>query len=599
MQEITDKAHTLLKSRYLLEDVKSHSLESPEQMFSRVAVAVGNAEKNYRTHQSKSFWEGRFFELMRNYLFLPNSTTLINAGKPFQQLCACFVLPVSDDKAAMDECMRVSAMIQENSGGTGYDLSGLNPRGETTLKGESYKGPIDFIRQIDSLTEIIMKPGRRKGANMGALHVSHPDIEEFVNAKVSGSDFQNFNISVGITDEFMQAMFQDKVFELIHPESGEVIRKIPAKYLWKSIVRQAWWNGDPGILFLDEINRHNPTPSLGRITGTNPCGEVPLLPYEACNLGSLNLAKMVALPFSKSSFINWKKLGETVNTAIRFLDNVIDVNNYPIPQIEFMAKGNRKVGLGVMGWADMLIRLGIPYTSNEAIELASKIMKFIKEKSWNASFDLALEREPFPNWEKSIYYPMQPLRNATCTAIAPTGSISFLAEVSPSIEPLFTLNNRQEYQLKNQTPQSLNPALESILTSRGLYSKGIIDRICAEGKLKNIPGLPEDLKELFKTAQEVPFQIHLKHQLAFQNHTDNAISKTINLPESATMTEVDWAFKMAWYGGAKGVTVYRNRSKEHQPFESIDGQIVHEQCFCNDSLLYLNSIHARLKKLLT
>lgn len=558
----------VLKERYLLKHVEMERMESPEEMFRRVANSVALAELNFGDECQYLAWAEKFFKIMDELLFLPNSPTLMNAGTPKQQLSACFVLPVEDNTEAIFSCLKTAALIQKSGGGTGFDFSKIRPKGDNVANGGKAAGPVAFMKIFDAMTENIRQSGKRRGANMGVLHINHPDVEEFVNSKSTGKYLQNFNISVGITDAFMHAIKHDSSWDLIHPNTGEKVKELSARSLWQSIIRNAKNHGDPGLLFLDEINRWNPTPKIGIISCTNPCGEVPLLPYEACNLGSINLAKMVALPYKKTVKIKWDLLENTVSTAIRFLDNVIDVNTYIIPEVETITKGNRKIGLGVMGWADMLIELGIPYASDEAVALAKKLMRFIKDRAWEASKNLAKTRGVFPNWEKSTHFPDFPLRNATCTAIAPTGSISIIAGVSSSIEPLFALAYEQRNVLDEKSLKHINFFLIEYLKANGIYTQELLNSINARGKLKESNGLPKETKELFRTALEINFSDHLKHQLAFQMYTDNAISKTINLSSSASKYDIDKAFKMAWLGKAKGITLYRDGSKNTQVLNS-------------------------------
>ncbi|MGM0579546.1 MAG: adenosylcobalamin-dependent ribonucleoside-diphosphate reductase [Bacteroidota bacterium] len=568
MAIISENGMEVLRERYLLKHVEMKRMESPEEMFRRVANAVALAELNYGDEKQKLLWSDKFFNLMDKLLFLPNSPTLMNAGTPKQQLSACFVLPVEDNTEAIFSCLKTAALIQKSGGGTGFDFSKIRPKGDNVANGGKAAGPVAFMKIFDAMTENIRQSGKRRGANMGVLHINHPDIEEFVQCKNSEGILQNFNISVGVTDAFMHAIKHDSSWDLIHPNTGEKVKDLSARSLWQSIIRNAKNHGDPGLLFLDEINRWNPTPKIGIISCTNPCGEVPLLPYEACNLGSINLAKMVASSFKISAKIKWDLLEKTVSTAIRFLDNVIDVNTYVVPEVEKITKGNRKIGLGVMGWADMLIQLGIPYASEEASELAKKLMKFIKEHAWAASQTLATSRGVFPNWEKSTHFPDFPLRNATCTAIAPTGSISIIAGVSSSIEPLFALAYEQRNVLDKKSLRHINISLIESLKANDIYTQGLLNSINSKGKLEETNGLTKEAKELFKTALEINFSDHLKHQLAFQMYTDNAISKTINLSSSASKYDIDKAFKMAWLGKAKGITLYRDGSKRKQVLNS-------------------------------
>ena len=560
MLPLTQNALTVLKSRYLLRDEKGKIAETPEGLFHRVARHVASAEILFNKKADSIFWEKRYYSLMSDLLFLPNSPTLMNAGTAMNQLSACFVLPVDDSIESIFETLKDTALIQKSGGGTGFNFSNIRPKNDYVVNtGGDASGPVSFMKIFDAATENIKQGGKRRGANMGILNVTHPDIEEFVLSKAEGEILNNFNISVGVSDKFMRAVKNNSEWKLIHQDTGKIAKKIKAKKLWNLIIQNAWKTGDPGLIFLDTINKTNPTPVIGKIECTNPCGEVPLLPYEPCNLGSINLSLMV-----KKGKIDWKLLEETIYTSVRFLDNIIEINNYMLPQIKSMAKGNRKIGLGVMGWAEMLIKLEIPYASDYAIFLAEKLMEFINAKSKEASSELSKERGIFPNWRKSIFYSNQPLRNATRTSIAPTGTISIIANTSSSIEPLFALALSRKNVLKNQTLSEVNEFFVSYLKKKNLFSAEIIRHVQKEGTISRFTSVTQEVKELFRTAHEIDYNWHIRHQIAFQKHTDNAVSKTINLPNNATIEDVERAYFSAWRLKAKGITIYREGSKSSQ-----------------------------------
>ena len=488
-------------------------MESPSDLFRRVARAVAQAELEYGTVNEAARWEEEFYKAMAGLLFLPNSPTLMNAGTPSGQLSACFVLPVEDSLDSIFTALKQAALIQKSGGGTGFNFSQLRPRGDFIhSSGGQSSGPVSFMKIYDATTENIKQGGKRRGAKMGILNIDHPDIEAFIQVKMDEDALRNFNISVGMRDTFMEAVKHDAVWNLIHPVSKRVVKKVKAKKLWELIVRCAWQHGDPGLIFLDAIHKNNPLPALGEIIATNPCAEMPLLPYESCNLGSINLARMVYKKKGKFE-IDWQKIQSTITLATRFLDNVIDVNYYEVPQIRAMTLGNRKIGLGVMGWAEMLIQLGIPYQSQEALHLAEMLMQFINRHSFLASIQLARERGTFPNWKKSNYAARQlEIRNATRTSIAPTGSISILANTSSSIEPLFALAYQRQNVLNDQTLLEVNQLFVAHLKSQHLYTDTLMGEIVSSGNLKQHNNLPESTKNLFKTSLEIPYPTHLRHQ---------------------------------------------------------------------------------------
>lgn len=561
----TENAIKVLESRYLIKNAEGKLMETPLELFRRVAAHVSKAELHFESAKDKKKWEELFFELMSTLKFLPNSPTLMNAGTALNQLSACFVLPVNDSIESIFSTLKNTALIQQSGGGTGFNFSALRPKGDFIFKTSSYStGPIAFMKIFNEATENIKQGGKRRGANMGILNIDHPDIEEFISVKKEEGVLSNFNISVGITDDFMHAVEKNEMWELKHPSSRKVMKKIKAGDMWKMITECAWASGDPGLIFLDTIEHFNPTPSLGRIICTNPCGEVPLLAYEACNLGSIDVSKFFN---REKKQLNWNLLEEAIAIAVRFLDNVIEINNYVIPEIKSVVTGNRKIGLGIMGWADLLIRLKIPYASEKALIFGEQLMKFMSEKSEKASSDLAKERGVFKNWEKSIYYPDKPLRNATRTSIAPTGTISIIANTSSSIEPLFALSMHRENVLEGQSLSEFNSLFTEYLRENNLYSEKIVTEVNATGSAAK-SGLPDEAKLLFKTSLEIEPAWHIKHQVVFQKYTDNAVSKTINLPAESTVNDVSEAYFFAWKQKTKGVTVFRYGSKQKQVLKS-------------------------------
>ncbi len=547
--KLSVNAVRVLERRYLLKDDMGNVIETPTELFRRIAKAIALDPES----------EEEFLHMLMSLEFLPNTPTLMNAGTDLGQLSACFVIPVEDSLVGIFDAVKHMAIIQQSGGGTGFSFSRLRPSGDIvkSTKGVA-SGPVTFMRVFDTTTDVIKQGGKRRGANMGILRADHPDIIEFITSKTGEGILSNFNISVAVDDKFMNAVLEDDEYELINPRNTEVVKKVRARDMWNLIITMAWRTGDPGVVFIDEINRHNPTPQVGEMESTNPCGEQPLLPYESCNLGSINLAKMV-----KEGEIDCDKLEKTINIAVKFLDNVIDVNKYPLREIEEITNANRKIGIGVMGFADMLVQLGIPYDSEEALKKGEKIMSFIQEKSHAASEKLADERGAFPNFPGSIYKNKKPLRNSTVTTVAPTGTISIIAGCSSGIEPLFAVSFVRNV-MEGTKLLEVNPYFEAVAKERGFYSEELMMRIAKQGTLAGIEEVPEDVKRVFVTAFDIAPEWHVRMQAAFQKYTDNAVSKTINFPNDVDIKEVEKAYMLAYELKCKGITVYRYGSKAQQ-----------------------------------
>lgn len=550
----------VLKRRYLLKDARQNIIETPTELFRRVAHSIAEAENNFKSKLSATDVEETFYQMMRNLEFLPNSPTLMNSGTSLGQLSACFVLPIRDCMEGIFEALGNMAKIHQSGGGTGFSFSNLRPKSDIveSTKGRA-SGPVSFMTIFDQATGVIVQGGRRRGANMGILRCDHPDIVEFIEAKTRDTAFSNFNLSVGVTDRFIHAVKKNTNFSLVNPRTGKVVKKIKAGGLFDVIVNAAWRTGDPGLVFLDEINRRNPTPELGQIEATNPCGELPLLAFESCNLASINLAKMV-----RNGCVDWRKLEKTIHWAVRFLDDVIEVNKFPLEQTRQITLANRKIGLGVMGFADMLIKLGIGYNCPQAVGFARKLMRFIHQQSSAASAALAKQRGVFPNFERSVYARDNlRLRNATVNTIAPTGTISIIAGCSSSIEPLFAISFVRNV-LSGTKLFETNALFEQAAKKEGIYNKSILSEISRKGSLQNIGAIPHELKQLFVTAFDIKPREHLAIQSAFQKYTDNAVSKTINLLANSTVDDVRDIYLMAHKLKCKGITVYRYGSKAGQ-----------------------------------
>ena len=592
--DLSENAVKVLEKRYLKRDKDGNCVETPADMFRRVSdfIAAGDLKFN-RTQSDVDKLSDRFYDAITHRYFMPNSPTLMNAGRELGQLAACFVLPVEDSLDSIFETIKNTALIHKSGGGTGFSFSRLRPKNSVvrSTMGVS-SGPVSFMEVFNAATEAVKQGGTRRGANMGILRVDHPDILDFIECKSDNNKLNNFNISVAITDKFMEAYMKGEDYELINPQNNQVAGKLSAKKVFDMIIDGAWRNGEPGIIFIDQMNYDNPTPQIGAIESTNPCGEVPLLPFEACNLGSINLGLMVKDGVNGLE-VDWDLLAKTTRTAIRFLDNVIAVNNYPLPQISEMVQNNRKIGLGVMGWADMLMKLGIPYNSEEGTKLGGQIMEFIDYESKCESIELSKERGRFNNFEGSIYdqenylynkykgksagkisddqwkeldalIKVHGIRNATTTCIAPTGTISMIASASGGIEPLFGLVFSRLI-MDGTEMLEINPIFKDYMIEHGLYSEDLMKAIAKDGSVAHVAGVPEEVKRIFVTAHDVSPYWHVKMQAAFQLHTDNAVSKTVNFEEHATRKDIEEAYILAYKNHLKGITVYRNNSRQFQP----------------------------------
>lgn len=596
---LSENAVKVLEKRYLKRDKDGNCIERPEDMFRRVADTIAAGDLKFgKSEADVKKLSDRFYKAITSRYFMPNSPTLMNAGRELGQLAACFVLPVEDSLEGIFETVKNTALIHKSGGGTGFSFARLRPKNSVvkSTMGVS-SGPVSFMEVFNAATEAVKQGGTRRGANMGILRVDHPDIIDFINCKSDNNKLNNFNISVAITDKFMEAYLNGTDYDLINPQTKEVVGRMNAKEVFDLIVDGAWRNGEPGIVFIDKMNADNPTPLVGAIESTNPCGEVPLLPYEACNLGSINLGLMMK-ETSNGWEVDWDLLAETTKTAMRFLDNVIAVNNYPLPQISEMVQNNRKIGLGVMGWADMLMKMGISYNSEEGTKLAGQVMEFIDYVSKKESIEMAKERGSFNNFKGSIYdsdnylfnkykgksagkisdeqwaeidadIKKYGLRNATTTCIAPTGTISMIASASGGVEPLFGLVFSRLI-MDGTEMLEVNPIFKDYMVSHGLYSEEMMSKIAKEGTIAHIDGVSQNVKDIFATAHDVTPYWHVKMQAAFQLHTDNAVSKTVNFVESATREDIKEAYILAYKNNLKGITVYRNNSRQFQPMNLDD-----------------------------
>ncbi len=565
----TEPALRVLRERYLLRK-DGQVAETPEEMCWRVAVSIAAGEARYgRSQAAVHEVATAFYDVMVDGYFIPNSPTLMNAGKGNGlQYSACYVLPVGDSMEEIFDSVKAAAIIHKSGGGTGFAFSRLRPKDDIVAStGGRASGPVSFLRVFNGATEAVKQGGTRRGANMGILRVDHPDVLEFIDCKLDGG-ITNFNISVAATDTFMEALARGEDYDLVNPHTKHVTDRLSAREVFQRMVRAAWRSGDPGMVFIDRINASpaNPTPDIGMIEATNPCGEQPLLPNEACNLGSLNVSKFARRSEDGEGSIDWEEMERVVRLSVRFLDDVIEMNPYPLPVINETVKANRRIGLGIMGWADLLFILGIPYDSQEAIDLAERLMSFVKDKAHDQSAKLAEERGPFPNWSRSIYKSIRPMRNSTVTTIAPTGTISMIAGCSSGIEPIFALafQHRVKQPDGERVLTFVNETFERLAKEQGFYSDALMQEVAKRGTLHGIPGVPERDQHVFKTAHDVAFEWHVRHQAAFQRHTDNGVSKTINLPNAATEDDVSAAYQLAWDAGCLGITVFRDGCKGEQ-----------------------------------
>lgn len=569
--QLSPLAHHILRRRYLQTNHQGHPVESPDQMFRRVARAISAVEPG--ESGVRRTLENRFYRSMRHLDFLPNSPTLMNAGRGLGQLSACFVLPIDDSIESIFDTLKHAALIHKSGGGTGFSFSRLRPAGDIVHStGGQASGPVSFIRIFDMATDTIKQGGTRRGANLGLLRIDHPDIEEFITAKRNRTALNNFNLSVGVTDSFMKKVAAGRDYPLINPRTRQSVGALNAAHIFAQIVENGWLTGEPGLIFVDRLNRDNPTPQSGSFECTNPCGEQPLLPYEACNLGSINLAHMV-----RQGQLDWARLAETTHLAVRFLDNVIEANRYPLPEIAAISRANRKIGLGVMGWADLLIRLNLAYDSPAALIFADEVMNFIRLQAHRASEQLAAERGAFPNFPASRQAAagLPPLRNATCTTIAPTGSISLIAGCSSGIEPLFALAFSRRV-IERQALPEIHPQLFRALQRLNLADPKLLQQILTCGSVQDLKQLPVALRRIFVTAHDIDPASHIRMQAAFQRRTDNAVSKTVNLPHAASLDEVARIYQLAWSEGCKGVTVYREGTRS-EPTLFVASHITAEQ----------------------
>ncbi len=562
----------VLERRYLQKDENGKVIESTAQMFRRIAKGIAEVEKQYgKSNAEVKQLEDEFYRMMTSLEFVPNSPTLMNTGTYLRQLSACFVLPVEDSIESIFDTLKAAALIHKTGGGTGFAFSRLRPKGDVVrTTGGIASGPISFATIYDTATDVVKQGGRRRGANMGILRVDHPDIMDFIVAKEKEGVLRNFNISIGVTDDFMRAVEKDADFELVNPRNRQVAKKLKARAIWNLIIMMAWKNGEPGVIFLDTINRYNPTPRAGQIEATNPCGEQPLLPYESCNLGSIDVSKFV----NDDGEMDWDRLRETVRIAVRFLDNVVDANVYVLPQIEEITKGNRKIGLGVMGFADMLIKRGIRYDTEEGLKAAEELMRFMNEEGHKMSTELSKEKGNFPNFPGStLEKDRKTHRNATVTTVAPTGTISIIAGCSQGIEPLFAIAYvREVAETLGRTLVEVNPLFENIALREGFYSGELIKEVSRRTSIQDLKEIPQKWRRLFVTAHDITAEMHVRMQAAFQKYADNAVSKTINFPNWATPNDVEKAYMLAWKLGCKGITVYRHASRENQVLRPVESE---------------------------
>jgi len=562
---ISENCLKVLEKRYLMKDKDGKVIETSEGMFRRVSRYIAKADKSYgASNQEIKETENKFYNSMSNFEFMPNSPTLMNAGRDLGQLSACFVLPIGDSMESIFDAIKNTAMIHKSGGGTGFSFSRLRPKNSVVRStGGVSSGPVSFMKVFNAATQAVKQGGTRRGANMGILRVDHPDILEFIRCKENDKEITNFNISIAVTEDFMNKVIADEEYSLIEPHNKKEFKKLKAKEVFDLIVDLSWKNGEPGIIFIDRINKDNPTPELGEIESTNPCGEQPLLPFESCNLGSINLAKTVCGNGKKQ--VDWDALKELVHIGVHFLDNVIDVNKFPLQEIEKMTRANRKIGLGVMGWADMLIKLEIPYNSEEAVQLGEKIMKFISDEARIKSQELSKKRGAFSTFKESAFAEkgLKELRNATLTTIAPTGTISIISNTSSGIEPLFALSYYRNV-MDNDKLIEVNALFEEVSKKDGFYSRKLMEEIAEKGSIKDVEDVPEKYKKIFVTSHDIAPIWHIRMQAAFQKYTDNAVSKTVNFSHDATKDDVREVYMLAFKLGCKGITIYRDKSREEQ-----------------------------------
>ena len=566
---LSENALKVLERRYLNKDEQGRVMETPEELFHRVAQAIASADKDYGASEKETaLLEEAFYRAMTSLEFMPNSPCLMNAGKELGQLSACFTLPIEDSMESIFETLKITSLIHKSGGGTGFSFSRLRPKNAVVkTTGGIASGPVSFMKVYDAATEAVKQGGTRRGANMGILRVDHPDILEFIACKENNKQITNFNISVAITDDFMEKLKRGEDYDVIDPHTHKPVKRLNAKEVFDLIVKQAHKNGEPGVIFIDRINRYNPTPKLGAIESTNPCGEQPLLPYESCDLGSINLAQLYRKVSVCRYEIDWERLREVTRLSVHFLDNLIDVNKFPLPEIEKATKLTRKIGLGVMGWATLLIRLGIPYNSDEAVALAEKVMSFVLQEATKKSQELAETKCAFPAFKGSIYNQKNTgpkMRNATLTTIAPTGTISIIAgPCSSGIEPLFAISYYRNV-MDNDKLVEVDPLFEEMAHERGFYSRELMTKIAESTSIQEIEGIPEDIKRIFVTAHDISPEWHIRMQSAFQKYVHNATSKTINFPHEASVEDVRKSYILAYESGCKGTTIYRDRSREEQ-----------------------------------
>ena len=562
--DLNDNQLRIVYAKYLKRDAEGNVTETPSAMFRRIAKEIARPDSMYRSNEEVKILEDKFAEIMSNLTFLPGGRTIANAGTPVKNLANCFVIPVKDSMEGIFDAVKKAALIQKRGGGVGYCFSTLRPKG-SWVKGCSgvASGPISFMKVFDVMCSTIMQ-GNRRGAQMATFHVWHADIEDFISAKDDLTQLTNFNISVMIDDKFMKAVEEDDNYDLIDPNSNKVVKTVKAKELYDKIAYHAWKTGEPGVLFVDTANKHNKIKHVGDFKATNPCAEIWLLDYEVCNLGSINLDRMVKYVNGDAS-VDWEKIRKTTRLAIHFLDNVIDAGEYPTPEIQIMAKKTRRIGLGVLGFADLLYQLGLPYSSKEGRELATEIMRVIDEEGWSESNELAKERGAFPAWKGSEFEREgKTVRNCAITAIAPTGTLSMVGDTSGGCEPNFALAFiKNSHSIKEQFTY-VNKHFKKVAKDRGFYSQELMKTIAEQGTLDGIDEVPEDVKSVFEVSFNINAEEHILMQSAFQKYVTNAVSKTINFPNSATVDEVKRGYMLAWKTGAKGCTVYRDGSRGNQ-----------------------------------